>query len=45
MDTSKGNDPKDTQTVGDATMPGLAPPTTGNPVTLVDLAASVEEFD
>ena len=40
MDTPKRNDPKDTQAVGDATTPGLAPPGSGNPVPVVDLATS-----
>ena len=40
MDTSKSNDPKDTQTVGDAATPGQALPTTGGPAPSVDLAAS-----
>ena len=40
MDTSKSNEPKDTQTVGEAATPEQAPPTTGGPAPLVDLAAS-----
>ena len=40
MDTSKSNDPKDTQTVGDAAMQGQALLTKGGPAPSVDLATS-----
>ena len=39
MDTSKRDDPKDTQAVGDATILGLAPPTSGT-VPVEDLEIS-----
>ena len=40
MDTPKKNDPKVTQTVGNTTTPGPAPPTSDNTVPVVDLVTS-----
>ena len=40
MDTPKKNDLKVTQTVGNTTTPGPAPPTLDNTVLVVDLATS-----
>ena len=43
MDTPKKNDPKATQTVGDTTTPGPAPPTSGNLVTSGDATSGGSE--